>query len=230
MRVMIVGGGLAGTSLANSLHRESHAVTLVDRDPAIAARGFAEHGLVVIVGDGTEPRVLVDAGVGRADVVLAMLRRDADNLAVAAIAREQGAARVLVRQRDPRYRTIYQAAGIDQVFSEIDTMVGALSVAITHPRITHSMVLGRGASIAFEFVVPESAEVAGKTVKEIGTSSGFPRGAVIAGIEEADGEVVAPRGDSIVIGGRAVLLVARREDVEAALGMMTQTARSKGGG
>jgi trk system potassium uptake protein TrkA len=110
------------------------------------------------------------------------------------------------------------------VFGEIDTMVGALSIAITHPRITHSMVLGRGASIAFEFVVPGAARVAGKTVREIGTSPGFPRGAVIAGIEEADGDVVAPRGDSVVQGGRAVLLVAKREDVQAALDMMTEVA------
>lgn len=222
MKIVIVGGGLAGTSLADSLHRESHTVTLVDRDPSIAARGFTEHGVATLAGDGTEPRVLADAGVGRADVVLAMLRRDADNLAVAAIARSLGAQRILVRLRDPLYRPIYARAGIDQVFGEIDTMVGALSVAITHPRITHSMVLGTGDSIAFEFVVPEGATVAGRTVRDIGTSPDFPRGAVIAGISDEHGAVIAPRGDSVVHGGRAVLLVARRQDVDEVLEMMTR--------
>src|SRR5690606_33417113 len=103
------------------------------RDAAIATRGFVEHGLATLVGDGTDPRVLRDADVGHADVVAAMLRRDADNLAVAAIARNEGARRILARMRDPEYRAIYAQAGIDQVFGEVETLVGALSVAIEHP-------------------------------------------------------------------------------------------------
>lgn len=226
MRVVIVGGGLAGTNLAVALGRAGHAVTLVDRESSIAGRGFSEHGLATIVGDGTDPRVLADADVRRADVVAAMLRRDADNLAVAAIARSFGAKRILVRLRDPSYRSIYASAGVDQVFGEIETMVGALSVAIEHPRVTHSMVLGTGDSIAFEIVVPEGAEVAGKTVRDIGTSPEFPRGAVIAGIALANGSVVAPRGDSVVYGGHSILLVARGDDVTSTIDLLTRIAPS----
>ncbi|UJR83335.1 potassium channel family protein [Sandaracinus amylolyticus] len=226
MRIVIVGGGLAGTHLALALGGAGHAVTLVDRDPSIATRGFAEHGLAAIVGDGTEPRILADADVGRADVVAAMLRRDADNLAVAAISRTLGAKRILARLRDPSYRTIYARAGIDQVFGEIETMVGALSVAMEHPRVRHSMVLGTGDSIAFEIVVPERAEVAGRTVRDLGTSPEFPRGAVIAGIATDNGSVVAPRGDSVVLGGHAVLLVSRREDVAITIELFTRVRES----
>jgi trk system potassium uptake protein TrkA len=214
---LIVGAGLAGTHLARELGSDGHMVTLVDRDPNIASRGFVEHGLATIVGDGTDPRVLDEADVGRADVVAAMLRRDADNLAVAAIARSAGAQRILARLRDPAYRRIYATAGIDQVFGEVETMVGALSVAIEHPRVRHSMVLGRGDSIAFEIEVPERASNAGKTVREVGSHPAFPRGAVIAGIAAADGQVIVPRGDAVVRAGDVVLLVARRNDVAAAI-------------
>jgi trk system potassium uptake protein TrkA len=217
MRVLIVGAGLAGTNLAQVLSAEGHAVTLLDRDASIASRGFVEHGLVTIVGDGTDPRVLRDADVGQAEVVAAMLRRDADNLAVGAIARSAGAGRVLARMRDPAYRNIYATAGIDQVFGEIETMVGALTVAIEHPRVRHSMVLGRGDSIAFEIEVPETAGRVGKTVRELGAHPGFPRGALIAGIEGTDGRVTVPRGESVVSAGDVVLLVARRNDVAAAI-------------
>ena len=223
MRVIIVGGGLAGTNLAHSLGHAGHTVTLVDRDPVVAARGFTEHGLVVIAGDGTDPRVLADADVASADVVAAMLRRDADNLAVAAIARAQGTKRILVRLRDPAYRPIYLGAGIDQVFGEIETMVGALGTAIEYPRVSHSMVLGSGDSIAFEIVVPEGAAVAGRTVREVGSSVGFPRGAVIAGIADEQGSITAPRGDSVIHRGRPMLVVARREDVRATIDLLTES-------
>ncbi len=217
MRIIIVGGGFAGTNLAQVLGSAGHAVTLVDRDPNIVSRGFAEFGLATIAGDGTDPQVLRDADAGRADVVAAMLRRDADNLAIGVIARSLGAKRILTRLRDPAYRGIYASAGIDEVFGAVETMVGALSVAIEHPRIRHSMVLGGGASIAFEIEVPAGGRQSGKTVRAIGTDPQFPRGAVIAGIAPADGDVIVPRGDDVVRPGDVVLLVARRNDVAAAI-------------
>lgn len=222
MRILIVGAGGAGTNLARVLGDAGHTVTLVDRDPTIAARGFVEHGLASIVGEGTDPRVLREADVGRADVVAAMLPRDADNLAVGAIARGEGAKRILARMRDPAYRGIYANAGIDQVFAEIETMVGALSVAIEHPRVRHSMVLGSGESIAFEIEVPSTAPNAGKTVREVGTHPLFPRRAVIAGIAGADGQVVVPRGDAVVRAGDVVLLVAHSSDVAAAIAFFAE--------
>jgi trk system potassium uptake protein TrkA len=222
VRVIIVGGGLAGTELAHSLAESGHSVTLIDRDPGVAERGFAEHGFSTLVGDGTDTRVLRDADAASADIVAAMLRRDADNLAVAAIARAQGAKRLLVRLRDPGYRAIYSNAGVDQVFGEVETMVGALAIAIEHPRVRHSMVLGKGESIAFEIVVPERAKVGGKTLRELGTTGAIPRGSIIAGIAPAGGSVVVPHGDSVIRGGDAVLLVSRRDNVAAAIDFLTE--------
>jgi trk system potassium uptake protein len=213
MRVVIVGAGLAGTNLARELVNNGHQVTLVDRDSGMASRGFLEHGLSVIVGDGTDPRVLAEADAGRANIVAAMLRRDADNLAIAMIARTLGAERLLARLRDPSYRTVYRDARIDQVFSEIETMVGALATAIEHPRVQHSMVIGDGGSIAFEIAIPDDAPVAGQTLRDIGSASGFPRAAVVAGVTSRDGPLVVPRGESIVRGGDTVLIVAPRDAV-----------------
>lgn len=221
MRVTVVGGGLAGTNLAHALGRAGHTVTLVDKDPTVASRGFAEHGLMVIVGDGTDPRVLSEADVGRADVVAAMLRRDADNLAVAAIARAFGAGRILARLRDPSYRAIYQRSEIDEVFGEIETMVAALTVAVEHPQVRHSMVLGSGDTIAFELVVPENAAVAGKTVRDLAQSMAFPRGAIVAGVGTESG-MEAPRGDSVIHAGQPILVVARRSDVASSIALLTR--------
>ncbi|MCZ7683867.1 MAG: NAD-binding protein, partial [Sandaracinaceae bacterium] len=66
MRVIIVGGGVAGTELAHVLADDGHAVTLIDASPEVAKRGFTEHGITTFVGDGTEPRVLREADAGRA--------------------------------------------------------------------------------------------------------------------------------------------------------------------
>ena len=67
---------------------------------------------------------------------------------------------------------------------------GALATAIEHPRVQHSMVLGDGGSIAFEISLPQDAPVGGKTLRDIGSSSGFPRAAVVAGVITRDGPLV----------------------------------------
>lgn len=221
MRVIIVGAGRAGLSLAVTLSRSGHRVTLIERDEATARRAFELYGLVTITGDATDAIQLREAEVDNADVVAAMLRRDADNLAVALLARQFGARRVMVRMCDPAYRGVYAQAGVQEVFSETDVLVGALEAAVEHPEIRHAMVLGKGESLAFEIAIPERAAVAGKTVREIASDPGFPRGCVFAGVSDAAGEIQMPRGDSVVRGGGAVVMVARRIDVAAAIAFVT---------
>jgi trk system potassium uptake protein TrkA len=221
VRVVIVGAGRAGISLAAQLSRAGHRVVVIERDEATARRAFEQFGLVTLTGDATDAALLREADVATADVVAAMLRRDADNLAVALLAREFGARRVMVRMRDVAYRGVYGAAGVQEVLSEIDELVGALATAVEHPRVRHSMVLGAGESVAFELVVPTAATVAGKTVREIGGDPKFPRDCVFAGVGDVRGAIVVPRGDAVVLGGAAVLLVARRDEVAAAIAFLT---------
>src|SRR5687768_8661519 len=118
MRVLIAGAGRAGLAVAVHLRNADHQVTVLDRDGAMTSRAFESHGLVSLVGDATDASVLRSAEVDRADVVVAMLRRDADNLAVALLARAAKVKRVMVRMRDSEYRQVYEAAGITGILSE----------------------------------------------------------------------------------------------------------------
>lgn len=216
MRVVIAGAGHAGLYVAAHLRRSGHDVTVIDRDEASTRRALEQHGLVALAGDATSPRVLRDAEIGRADVVVAMLRRDADNLAVALLSREAGARRVMVRMRETEYRPVYQAAGVDRILSETDVIIGALATAIEHEDVRHSMILGSGESLAIEIVVPADARVVGQTVRDIAADAAFPPSCVFAGMA-TDGRMEAPRGISVVTAGMALLLVVRQEDVARAI-------------
>jgi trk system potassium uptake protein TrkA len=205
------------------LSEVGHEVTIVDRDPAITQRASEQYGLVALVADATEAVMLREAEIGRADVVVAMLRRDADNLAVALLARAHGVRRVMVRMRDKEYRVVYLAAGVDRLLSETEVFVGALATAIEHEAVTHSMMLGNGESVAFEIIIPPNSVVAGKAVSEVATQSGFPSTCVFAGLYKADGTVEGPRGASIIQGGMTVLLVARRDELRTVIEHLTTT-------
>jgi len=216
MRIVIAGAGRGGLNLGVHLQRIGHAVSVVDRDPAVAQRAFEQSGVVALAGDATDVAILKQTEPARADVVIAMLHRDSDNLAVAALARSMGASRVMVRMRDPEYRAVYLAAGVSQILSETEILVGALATAIEFEAVEHSMVLGSGEAIAVELTVEKEAWVVGRSVSDVATDAGFPQSCVIAGIA-VGGRVQAPRGATVIEGDAQLLLVSSRADLPRAI-------------
>lgn len=212
MRIIVAGAGRGGLNLAAHLQNQGHAVTVLDRDAGTVERAAEQIGVVGLTGDATDVATLSQAEPQRADVVVAMLHRDADNLAVAALARSLGAGRVMVRMRDPQYRPVYEAAGVQQILSETEVLVGALATAIEFEAVNHSMVLGSGEAIAVELEVPGTALVVGRSVSAVASDADFPSSCVIAGIA-LEGKVQAPRGATMIEAGAQLLLVSARTDL-----------------
>jgi len=221
MRILIVGAGRAGLEVAVQVSRTGHAVTVVDTDADVVRRASEQFGLVTLAGDATTAEVLDDAAIGQKDIVVAMLRRDADNLAVALLARAAGVDRVMVRMRDSAYRPIYANAGIDRVLSETDLITGAITMAVEHEEIRNAMLIGGGAAIAFEVTVPAGSVGAGRSVMELAARPDFPKSGVFAALYREGGGVEAPRGSSVVDAGTTVLLVAQRDEVGRAITALT---------
>ena len=221
MKIVIVGAGRAGLEVALHLTRIGHAITIIDHDEAVTRRASQQYGLVALSGDATVKAVLDEADIDQSDVVVAMLRRDSDNLAVALLARAAGVDRVMVRMRDNAYRPIYATAGIDRVLSETDLITGSVATAIEHEAIRHAMLLGNGNAIAFELTIPEGSPVAGLTVMEAVKLPGFPRSCVFAALYQADGGVESARGSAVVQVGTTVLMVSQMSDVGTAVHTLT---------
>ena len=133
MKILIVGAGRAGLEVATQLSRVGHAVTIVDTDPAVARRAAEQFGLVALAGDATTAEVLDDAAIGRMDIVVAMLRRDADNLAVSLLARAAG--EIETDERNSAVATA-QAAALRQT----PQVPGELGVGLARGQHAH----GRG--------------------------------------------------------------------------------------
>jgi trk system potassium uptake protein TrkA len=222
MRILIAGAGRAGLSVAGYLTTAGHLVTVIDRDPMVCARVKDQLGIVALAGDAADSAILTEAEVRHAEAVVAMLHRDADNLAVASLAKLAQVPRVMVRMRDPEYRPVYLAAGVTRILSETEIFIGSLAAAIEHEAVLHAMLLGNGESVAFEIVIPETSRVVGRSVSEIAAMPEFPKSCVFAGIYSADGAVHGPRGASVITGGTTVLIVALRNEVKQTLALLIE--------
>ncbi len=223
MRVFLAGLGQAGVNVARHLGQIGHRVTVIDRDAQVAQRVFEQHGIVALTGDATSASLLQEAEVNHADVTVAMLARDADNLAVALLARELGARRVMVRMRDVDYRGAYERAGVDRILSETEILVGAVAMAIEHRAVQHAMLLGNGETVAFELAIPPEAAVVGRSVSAIASDPSYPSSCVFAGIFDASG-MQSPRGATVIGRGQQVLLVSRHSDMPAVVAFFMRAA------
>jgi trk system potassium uptake protein len=226
MKIIIAGAGRGGLNLAVHLQNAGHVVVVVERDPIVVQHASERYGMVTLLGDATDAVTLKQAEPSRADAVLAMLHRDADNLGVALLARSLGSRRVLVRMRDPEYRKVYEGVGIRQILSETEILVGVLATAIEFEAVRHSMVLGTGDAIAVELTIPQGAAVVGKTVSEVASSEAFPPSCVVASMAK-NGKISAPRGGSVIGAGMDLLLVSSRTDLRAVIDFFLDRQETK---
>lgn len=90
MRIVIIGAGNAGKNLAAQLSLEQHDIVIIDRDAAKLVAVQSQVDIQTVEGDATDPRILEQAGIKRADLLVAVSNRDAVNILACAIANQVG--------------------------------------------------------------------------------------------------------------------------------------------
>ena len=115
MYIIITGGGMVGGGLLRMLLDNKHDVVLIEQDKETCDRLYAETGVVAINAGATNIEALNEAGISKADVLVATTGKDADNLAVAILAKSFEVPQIIVRMRDPAYKNAYIVAGVHSI-------------------------------------------------------------------------------------------------------------------
>ena len=113
---LIVGCGRLGAGLADTLSEEGEDVLILDRDKSAFRKLSSSFGGLTLEGEGTDLDVLKEAGIGRADTVIAVTDSDNVNILIAQLAREVfSVGRVITRLYDPERECVYRELGIDTI-------------------------------------------------------------------------------------------------------------------
>ncbi len=147
MFVIVAGGGRTGTQLASLLLAQDHVVHLIDNRPEILARIHTEIPTEAIFeGSPTEPQILEQADIGKADVVAATTDNDAENLAICFIARERyNVARTIARINNPRAAWLFDDKfHVDVSFNNADVMASLIMEEMSMGDMMTLLKLRRG--------------------------------------------------------------------------------------
>ncbi|MEM1414782.1 MAG: Trk system potassium transporter TrkA [Myxococcota bacterium] len=206
-RVLIVGGGVVGQSLARQILPFGSQVTIVERDPEVAEKLAAEHDDVTVVqGDGTDGDLLQEIEVETYDLMAAVTREDEINLMASLMAKRAGVARTAAIVQRADYVPIYRQLGIDIVLSP-RTVASDQILRFSRSGQLHSLhVLEEGAAEVVELTAAGGCAATSKPLKRLQ----LPTGALIAAIVRGD-EVRIPNGDDVIENGDRVILMAGRE-------------------
>ena len=114
MRVIILGSGRVGSTIALSLVAAGNDVAVIDNDPDSLIRlGGDDFGGDFLVGEAMDPDVLERAGIHGADAFIASTDDDNTNVVMAQIAqRRYHVENVVVRVFDPDKAAFYEQRGM----------------------------------------------------------------------------------------------------------------------
>lgn len=219
MKVVIVGAGNVGMTLARTLSEDAHDVVVVDRNEDLATRIAEEFDVSVVRGNGSRPDVLAQAGVvkdGGVDVLIACTDRDETNLMACWLAKRAGVPRVLSRVRDLEFTDTpdwAQDLGIDVMASPERSLSREIASLLRFNAAVHTSELFNGRAGSFAFHVEKDSPICGLSLRELGLK--YPQlGAIVVYVERGEDGFV-PSGEWTAQEGDVCFVVTLHERVTA---------------
>lgn len=222
MYIVVAGGGMVGGGLIRKLLDNKHDVVLIERNKELCDKIYAETGVIAITGGATSIETLIEAGIKKADIVVAATGSDADNLACSILAKSFEVPQIIVRMRDPAYKNAYIVAGVNSIVRVTDLMINQMMMDIENPMVRRITTIGGGKADIFIVIVPERAKVAGQNVKDIVDNRHFPSQCVfIAVYNKQTEEFSIPRGKQVINEGDELFLISTVENIKMAVDFLT---------
>ena len=210
-RLVIVGAGNVGLAVARALEARSDKMRtkIIEKSRARAETAAdALERTIVLNGDGMDIELLTEAGIERADAVLAVTEDDKTNLLVAVRAKQAGCKMSIALVNDPTLVPLMAALDIDAYINPRATTVSSILRHIRHGRVRAIYSLGDAEAEMIEAQVLSTSPLAGRLVRDIA----FPEGVLVGAVMKGD-KVIKPTGDLRIDENDVIALFAMAKDV-----------------
>lgn len=224
MHVVIIGAGEVGGFLAQRLRAEGLDIVMVEQDPVKASEIGAELDIQVITGSGSNPSVLIEAGISRASILAAVTQNDEVNLIASLVAKQHGVKTTVVRVesdglRDQSSANLLSAVGADVVVDPDAETADEILELIHSTGADEVYPMADGELVVIGAVVTEGAVLAHRDLEEIGRTVGEDNGFLVGALTR-DGETVVPGGSQTILPGDHVRVLCKTDTQQKLLTML----------
>ncbi len=197
MKVIIVGGGQVGSYLASLLLSNGHDVSVIEHRENVFYKLEEELPKeAVILGNGSDPVILEEAGIEDASVVAAVSGADEINLVVSTLAKmEFGVPRVVARVNNPKNAWLFNnGMGVDIAVNQADLMAHFVVEGMDLKGMFTMLKLSRGDYSIIQIKVGQNATASNQLLKNLD----IPKKTVLISITR-DETVLIPKGDTQIL-------------------------------
>lgn len=208
---IVCGYGRMGMMVCENLLEENVPFVVVEKD-VNKTNLLEQREIPYILGDATEEETLIEAGIGRAKGLLAVLGDDATNIYVVLTARGlSNNIMIVARHEAPGTEQKLLRAGANKVISPHKICAYRITNLLLHPTIVEFVeITSRDVELELdEIVVREEMPFAGKSLRESELRKQY--GIMVVAIKRKDGSTVfSPTAEEIILPGDVLITIGKK--------------------
>lgn len=203
MNTIIIGGGQVGFNLAKALIEDGVQVRIIEKDKDKCCRLATELDIPVICDDGTKISCLINAGIEKCDILIAVTGQDEDNLVACDLGiKKFHLKKTVARANNPKNIDIMKRLGIDIAVSSSGIIAKLIEQEVDDTAIRLISNLNRGEASISEYTLPEDWSKTGTMIMNLG----LPATCVVVSVTR-DGQLYIPRGTTTLFAGDELIIL-----------------------
>ena len=214
MKILIIGDGKLGYSLAENLSKENNDVTIIDKDTEALKKAEESLDVMCIRGNGVSVKTLLEAGVDRADLLIAAMASDELNMVCCLAGKKLGAARTVARIRDHEYASelslLKERVGLDMVINPEQAVADEIARIFRYPSAVDVENFSRGKVDMVGIRVTPNTPVVGLKLRDLPKKAA---GSILICAVVRNDEVIIPNGDFKIEDGDVVYVIGKPSNV-----------------
>ena len=209
MKIIIVGCGKVGTTLAEQLNRENHDITLIDTNEEAIQNISDSADVMGVTGNGAVYQVQMEAGIQDADLLIATTNSDELNMLCCLIAKKAGNCHTIARIRNPEYsseiRYIREELNLSLAINPELAAAREIARLLRFPSAIKIEPFAKGRIELLKFLIPEHSLLNDMRVMDVVNRL---KSNVLICVVERGNDVVIPDGNFVMKKGDKISFIA----------------------
>ena len=214
MRIIIVGAGKVGWALTQHLAAENQ-VTVIDQRAELIDNIINIYDVMGICGNGASYEIQKEAGVDKADLLIATTSSDEVNIIACLVAKKMGVQHTIARIRNPEYerqlRFMREDLGLSMVINPEKAAAREIARLLRFPNAMKIESFSKGRLELVEYRLPEDTMLEGIRLADLYRNI---RVRVLICAVLRRGETIIPSGDFELQGGDKIYVTSTPSQLE----------------
>ena len=214
MKILIIGSGKMGKYLANTLVKEKHDVTIIDKNENLIEKISVTLDINTICGNALLTDTLIEGEIRNTDILISTMKNDEDNILCSVIASSLGAKNTIARIRNPEYlksiNHIREHLGISMIINPELLTAREISSTLKYSDNIKSTLLSKGKIELIEFKLRDNSPIINVSLKDL--NSIIKSNIIVVAVERKD-KVIVPNGDFKFENNDRILITSTPKDI-----------------